>query len=114
MNREQPVALGTGGYGLNYYADPFKSIAAHGVSGLYHATQGAAQVMGLEENIGTLAAGKLADVVALDLRVLDARIHADAVSVDLPQLLTLGRGNQAVTDVWVAGVRRVNGRQLVD
>jgi hypothetical protein len=36
------------------------------------------------------------------------------VSVDLPQLLTLGRGNQAVTDVWVAGVRRVNGRQLVD
>lgn len=114
MNREQSVALGTGGYGLNYYADPFKSIAAHGVSGLYHATQGAAQVMGLEENIGTLAAGKLADVVALDLRVLDARIHAGAVSVDLPQLLTLGRGNQAVTDVWVAGVRRVNGRQLVD
>ena len=81
--------------------------AAHGVSGLYHGTQGAATVMGLEENIGTLAAGKLADIVALDLRVLDPRIHADAVKVDMPQLLTLGRANQAVTDVWVAGSRRV-------
>lgn len=114
MNRAQPVALGSGGYGLNYYADSFQSIAAHGVSGLYHATQGAAQVMGLEENIGTLAPGKLADIVALDLRVLDARIHADAVSVDIPQLLTLGRANQAVTDVWIAGSRRVHGRRFVD
>ena len=70
--------------------------------------------MGLEENIGTLAAGKLADVIALDLRVLDTRIHVDAISVDIPQLLTLGRANQAVTDVWVAGSRRVSSRQLVD
>lgn len=114
MSREQPVALGSGGYGLNYYADSFQSIAAHGVSGLYHATRGAAHVMGLEENIGTLAAGKLADVIALDLRVLDARIHVDAIRVDIPQLLTLGRANQAVTDVWVAGSRRVSSRQLVD
>ena len=114
MSREQPVALGSGGYGLNYYADAFESIAAHGVPGLYHGTQGAATVMGLEENIGTLAAGKLADIVALDLRVLDPRIHADAVKVDIPQLLTLGRANQAVTDVWVAGSRRVQNRQFID
>ena len=68
-------------------------------------------VLGLEDNVGALAAGKLADIIALDLRVLDARIHADAVSVDIPQLLTLGRVNQAVTDVWVAGSRRVESRQ---
>jgi 5-methylthioadenosine/S-adenosylhomocysteine deaminase len=99
---------------MNYYADSFQSISAHGLSGLVLATQGAAQVLGLEENIGTLAAGKLADVVALDLRVLDARIHADGVHVDIPRLLTLGRANQAVTDVWIAGSRRINGRQFID
>ena len=114
MNGDQHVALGSGGYGLNYYADPFRTIADHGVSGIYHATQGGAHVLGLEDNVGALAAGKLADIIALDLRVLDARIHADAVSVDIPQLLTLGRANQAVTDVWVAGSRRVESRQLVD
>jgi 5-methylthioadenosine/S-adenosylhomocysteine deaminase len=114
MSQEQPVALGSGGYGMNYYADSFQSISAHGLSGLVLATQGAAQVLGLEENIGTLAAGKLADVVALDLRVLDARIHADGVHVDIPRLLTLGRANQAVTDVWIAGSRRINGRQFID
>ena len=112
LSPEQPLALGTGGYGLNYYADLFSSIEKHGSSGIYPATLGGAQVMGLDENIGSLAPGKLADVIALDLRILDARIHAETALVDLPNLLTRGRANQAVTHVWVAGNARVSNRQI--
>ncbi|MBL6709436.1 MAG: amidohydrolase family protein, partial [Pseudomonadales bacterium] len=103
----QPLALGTGGYGLNYYADLFRSIERHGSSGIFPATLGGAEVMGLDENIGSLVAGKLADIIAADLRILDARIHADTAVVDLVNLLTQGRASQAVTHVWVAGNMRV-------
>ena len=113
LSPEQPLALGTGGYGLNYYADLFSGIEKHGSSGIYPATLGGAQVMGLDENIGSLAPGKLADVIALDLRILDARIHAETALVDLPNLLTRGRANQAVTHVWVAGNARVSNRQFM-
>ena len=112
LTPEQPLALGTGGYGLNYYADLFSSIEKHGSSGIYPATLGGAQVMGMDESRGSLTPGKLADVIALDLRVLDARIHADSALVDLPSLLTRGRANQAVTHVWVAGKARVSNRQI--
>lgn len=110
---KQPLALGTGGYGLNYYADSFRSIERHGSSGIYPATLGGARVMGLDANIGSLTAGKLADVIALDLRLLDARVHAETTQIDLPPLLARGRANQAVTHVWVAGDLRVANRQLL-
>ena len=112
LTPEQPLALGTGGYGLNYYADLFSSIEKHGGSGIYLATLGGAQAMGADESMGSLTPGKLADVIALDLRVLDARIHADSALVDLPNLLARGRANQAVTHVWVAGKARVSNRQI--
>ena len=108
------AAIGAGdwGYGLNYYADLFSSIEKHGGSGIYPATLGGAQAMGADESMGSLTPGKLADVIALDLHVLDARIHADSALVDLPYLLTRGRANQAVTHVWVAGKARVSNRQI--
>ncbi len=108
----QPLALGTGGYGLNYYADLFRSIERHGSSGIFPATLGGAEVMGLDENIGSLVTGKLADIIAADLRILDARIHADTAVVDPINLLTQGRASQAVTHVWVAGNMRVRNRQI--
>ena len=106
------MALGTGGYGLNYYADLFRSIERYGSSGIFPATLGGAEVMGLDENIGSLVTGKLADIIALDLRILDARIHAHTALVDLIDLLTQGRASQAVTHVWVAGTMRVRNRQI--
>ena len=112
LSPAQPLALGTGGYGLNYYADLFRSIERHGSSGIFPATLGGAEVMGLDENIGSLVTGKLADIIALDLRILDARIHADTALVDLINLLTQGRTSQAVTHVWVAGNMRVRNRQI--
>tara|TARA_A100001015_G_C14774989_1_gene626823 strand:- start:34 stop:867 length:834 start_codon:yes stop_codon:yes gene_type:complete len=112
LSPAQPLALGTGGYGLNYYADLFRSIERHGSSGIFPATLGGAEVMGLDENIGSLVTGKLADIIAADLRILDARIHADTAVVDPINLLTQGRASQAVTHVWVAGNMRVRNRQI--
>ena len=69
--------MGTGGYGLNYYAYLFLSIEKHGSSGIFPATLGGAKIMGLDQNIGSPITGKLADIITLDLCVLGARIHAD-------------------------------------
>ena len=112
LNPVQPLALGTGSYRLNYYADLFRSIERYGISGIFPATLGGAEVMGLDENIGSLVTGKLADIIALDLRILDARIHSYTALVDLIDLLTQGRASQAVTHVWVAGDMRVKNRQI--
>ena len=46
--------------------------------------------MGLDEKMGSLVTGKLADVIGLDLHILDAIIHADTALVDLINLLTQG------------------------
>jgi 5-methylthioadenosine/S-adenosylhomocysteine deaminase len=113
MHTEQPVGLGTGSYALNYYADAFRGIEQQGLIGINRATRGSATALGLETQIGTLKANKLADVIALDLRILDPRSASAQTTVDLPSLLTRGRGNQAVTHVWVAGQLRVDNRELV-
>lgn len=113
MHPEQPMGLGTGSYAFNYYADVFRGIEQQGVTGISRATQGGAQALGLESQIGTLKANKLADIIALDLRMLDPRIGSEQVAIDLPSLLTRGRGNQAVTHVWVAGQLRVDNRELL-
>ena len=104
--------MGTGGNGLNYYAYLFLSIERHGSSGIFPATLGVAKIMWLDQNIGSLITGELADIIALDLRILGARIHADTALVDLINLLTQGRTSQALAHVWVAGNMRVRNRQI--
>ena len=79
---------------------------------MYPETMGGAQVVGLDENIGSLTSGKLANVIALDLSILHAKIHAETALVDLPNLLTRGRSHQAITHVWVAGNARFSNRQI--
>lgn len=113
MSDEQAIAFGTGSYDLNYYADLFRSIEGQGATGLHRATLGGARVLGLAPDIGALATEKQADLMALDMRVLDPRWQSELVTLDLPSLLGQGRANQAVTHVWVAGQLRVNNRQWV-
>ncbi len=74
---------------------------------LHAATLSGARALGLEERIGSLVAGKEADVIAVDLSSLEALPCYDPVS-HLVHVV----GREAVTDVWVAGARVVADRVL--
>jgi len=71
------------------------------------ATLAGARALGLDHAIGSLVAGKQADIVAVDLSALDLSPCYDPVSH-----LVHAVGRDAVTDVWVAGRRVVSGRAL--
>jgi len=66
------------------------------------ATLGGAQALGLDAHVGSLAPGKLADVVAIDLASVNAAPCYDPVSH-----LMYAVGREAVTDVWVGGAHVV-------
>ena len=72
------------------------------------ATLNGARALGLEQEIGSLTAGKRADVIAFDLGGLRAQPVYDPVS----QIVYAGHRDQ-VTDVWVAGRRVVEERRLL-
>ena len=71
------------------------------------ATLAGARALGLDREIGSLVAGKQADVIAIDLSALDVSPCYDPVSH-----LVHAVGRDAVTDVWVAGRRVVSSRAL--
>jgi 5-methylthioadenosine/S-adenosylhomocysteine deaminase len=71
------------------------------------ATLGGARALGLDERIGSLVAGKEADLVAVNLGELD-----DAPVYDPISHLVHVAGRERVTDVWVAGERIVRDRKL--
>ena len=71
------------------------------------ATLAGARALGLDHAIGSLVAGKQADIVAVDLSALDVSPCYDPVSH-----LVHAVGRDAVTDVWVGGRRVVSGRAL--
>jgi len=114
--------LGTDGAASNNRQDMFAEIRAaallaKGVTGdpltvsartaLEMATIRAAKAMGREADLGSLEAGKLADVVAVSLDALECRpvYHADA------QLVYVA-GREHVSDVWVGGRQVLKGRAL--
>jgi 5-methylthioadenosine/S-adenosylhomocysteine deaminase len=68
---------------------------------------GGARALGLEREIGSFAAGKEADIVAVDLSGVHAMPCYDPVSH-----LVHAVGRESVTDVWVGGQRIVAGRAL--
>ena len=70
-------------------------------------TQAGADALGLGDTIGSLEAGKQADLVAADLSALEYGPVHDPVAT----LIHAG-GREAVTDVWIAGERVVEGRQI--
>ncbi len=74
---------------------------------LQMATLGGARALGLDAEIGSIVAGKAADLVAVDLAATTSLPCYDPVSH-----LVHVAGRECVTDVWVAGVRVVAGRNL--
>lgn len=116
------VALGTDGAASNNDLDMFgelrlAALLAKGVAGdatalpaqraLRMATLNGARALGLEDTIGSLAPGKWADLVAVDLGTLEAQPVYHPISQ-----LVYASGRQQVTDVWVAGRRLLENRVL--
>jgi 5-methylthioadenosine/S-adenosylhomocysteine deaminase len=116
------VALGTDGAASNNRLDLFAEMrlaallakvatgdpaALPAADVLRAATLGGAQALGLDADLGSLAPGKCADAVAVDLSSLEATPCYDPVS-HLVHVV----GREAVTDVWVGGNRVVADRVL--
>ena len=118
------LAIGTDGCASNNDLDMFDELrtaallakavaqdatAFKAFSALHSATLAGARAMGLEDRIGSLEAGKQADIIAVDLSQLETLPIYDVIS----QLVYAG-SRQQVSDVWIAGRIKMQGRQLVD
>ncbi|MGN6382431.1 MAG: amidohydrolase family protein, partial [Dyella sp.] len=69
----------------------------------------AARAMGLEDKVGSIEVGKQADLAAVRLSDLETQPLFHVASQ-----LVYATGRHQVTDVWIAGRRKLAGRQLVD
>jgi 5-methylthioadenosine/S-adenosylhomocysteine deaminase len=117
------VALGTDGAASNNRLDlvaeaRLAALLAKGVSGdpaalpawqvLECVTVNAARALALDDRIGTIEAGKEADLTAFDLSALETRPCFDPVSH-----LLYAASREHVSDVWVGGHHVVQTRQVV-
>jgi 5-methylthioadenosine/S-adenosylhomocysteine deaminase len=71
------------------------------------ATLGGARALGLENTIGSLVAGKAADITAIDLN----RIETQPLYHPISQLVYAANRDQ-VSDVWIAGQHVLKNREL--
>jgi 5-methylthioadenosine/S-adenosylhomocysteine deaminase len=76
-------------------------------TGLQAATRGGAEVLGLESEVGTLEAGKWADLCCVDLSSPGLSPLRDPLAQ-----LVFGGGRDIVSDVWVAGRQLLSGGEL--
>jgi len=117
------IGIGTDGAASNNRLDMFEemrlaALLAKGASGdptampahraLECATLGGARALGLQERLGSIVPGKLADLTAVALSATALTPCYDPVSH-----LVYAAGREQVTDVWVGGVRRLADRALV-
>jgi 5-methylthioadenosine/S-adenosylhomocysteine deaminase len=122
MRRGVNVALGTDGAASNNRLDIFgearlAALLAKAVSGdagaipaaeaLQMATLNGARALGLERDIGSLEAGKQADVIAVEMDAVEHLPCYDPISH-----LVHVTGRDQVTDAWIAGRRVVAGHRL--
>ncbi len=116
------VALGTDGAASNNRLDPFSEIELAALLGklaagdagavpagavLEMATLGGARALGLADETGSIATGKAADVVCVDLSGLAQQPVHDPVSQ-----LVYSASREQVTDVWIAGEHLVGDGKL--
>ena len=73
------------------------------------ATIQAAKALGLDGEIGSIEAGKQADLAAVRLSDLETQPLFHVISQ-----LVYATGRHQVTDVWIAGKRKLAARELVD
>ena len=116
------VALGTDGAASNNSLDMLAemktaALLAKGVAGdptavpasaaLRMATLNGAKALGLDEDLGSLTAGKWADITAIDLDAPATQPVHDVIST-----LVYAANREQVSDVWVAGRRLLQERRL--
>lgn len=80
-------------------------IPAH--TALEMATINAAKALGLDDKIGSLEVGKIADMIAVNLGDIETQPCYDTISQ-----LVYATGRENVSDVWVAGTQLLKDRQL--
>ena len=118
------LGFGTDGAASNNRLDLFAemrlaALLAKGASGdaaampaaaaLKSATLDAARALNLDDRIGSIVAGKRADLVAVDLGALPSQPVFDPVSH-----LVYVAGREHVTHVWVDGTLKLSNRNLVN
>ena len=118
------LAIGTDGCASNNDLDMFgetrtAALLAKAVAGdaaalgapeaLHAATLGGAKALGWEDRIGSLEAGKQADIVCIDMDCIESLPMFEAISQ-----VVYATGRQQVSDVWIAGQHKLAQRVLVD
>ena len=118
------VAIGTDGCASNNDLDMFgemrtaallaKAVAADAsaldaAGTLRAATLSGAKALGWEERIGSIEAGKLADLTAVRLDAIETQPLYNVISQ-----LVYAAGRHLVSDVWIAGSRKLREGELVD
>lgn len=116
------VALGTDGAASNNDLDMFgemrtAALLAKGIAedasavpamtALKMATINGAKALGIEDKTGSLAIGKAADIVAIDLDQLETQPLFDPISQ-----IVYAASRQQVSDVWVAGKQLLKQKKL--
>ncbi len=118
------LAIGTDGCASNNDLDMFGELrtaailakavandatALDAATTLRAATLGGARALGLGDRIGSLEPGKEADLVCIDMSALETQPLHHVLSQ-----LVYATGRQQVSDVWIAGRRKLDRRVLVD
>jgi len=118
------LAIGTDGCASNNDLDMFGELrtaallakavandatALDAATTLRAATLGGARALGFGERIGSIEPGKEADLVCVDLSALETQPLHHVLSQ-----LVYAVGRQQVSDVWIAGRRKLDARELVD
>lgn len=88
-------------------AESGKPTALNAAQALEMATLAGARALGMEAHIGSLVAGKQADIIAIDLSALETQPVYDPISQ-----IIYAAGREQVSHVWVAGRCLMKNRQL--